>query len=370
MAFKKTLYKITSIGAEQVWNIWVEGNVINTEWGQLKGAQQKTQETIREGKNLGKKNATSPEEQAASEAEARWLKKRKTGYVEHLAMARAGLLDSNIEGGILPMLAHPYEKLTRFDFPCYGQPKLDGTRCIAVIDNGECTLWSRTRKRIDSMPHIERELEEIFAGQTITLDGELYATELSADFEELVHLVRQEEAVAGSELIKYWLYDVPSNSGSYLTRNTVLNNVVPKTAVHLVVVPTIPIASESVAMEYMSKCIEDGFEGAMLRATNGTYENKRSRGLAKLKIFQDAEFKIVGYEEGRGKLAGSIGAFVCETKDGKQFKAKLKGSTTRLQDYFKKASKLLGKPLSVKYQNLTADGIPRFPVGVAVRDYE
>ena len=37
---------------------------------------------------------------------------------------------------------------------------------------------------------------------------------------------------------------------------------------------------------------------------------------------------------------------------------------------YKDHEKYIGKMLTVRFQNLTALGVPRFPVGVVIRDYE
>ena len=38
--------------------------------------------TICKGKNIGRSNETSPEQQAEAEAQAKWDKKRKDGYTQ------------------------------------------------------------------------------------------------------------------------------------------------------------------------------------------------------------------------------------------------------------------------------------------------
>lgn len=93
--------------------------------------------------------------------------------------------------------------------------------------------------------------------------------------------------------------------------------------------------------------------------------------MQKVKEFDDAEFEITGIEEGRGKLAGHVGAFVCKTDEGKTFLAKMSGDTGKLADYFTNHSLWAGKRLTVKYQGMTGkEKVPRFPVGIAIRDYE
>ena len=167
-----TLYKLTSTGAVQQWTISVVGNEIHTVYGQVGGKLQiATPDIIKEGKNIGRSNETTAEEQALAEAQSKWEKKTKAKYVEDISRASAG--ESDVEGGYDPMLAHKFsEQGAKITYPAYTQPKLDGHRCLAIIDNGKCTLRSRTRKQIHSMPHIVKELENVYPTGLIKLDGE------------------------------------------------------------------------------------------------------------------------------------------------------------------------------------------------------
>lgn len=366
-----TLYKKSAAGGLQSWTIHTEGNTIVTRWGLIGGAIQETRDVVAKGKNLGRANATTPEQQAELEAKSRWEKQLKNKkYVQSVEAAQAGERDERVQGGIDPMLAFPFDKQGhKLTYPLYGNPKLDGTRCIAIIENGKCTLWTRTRKPITSMPHIVQALEQAFSlPGTVTLDGELYAAHLNNDFEQIIHLVRQSQATDGHEAIQYWIYDLPG-PGTFAERYGRLSTAFPQSP-YLVLVEATLLASEDEAMEYFANCKQGGFEGAILRNADGLYVNKRSPDLIKLKSFLDDEFKIVAIEEGRGKLAGHVGAFVCETKQGGRFRVKLKGSLSTLKQHFEQPDKCIGKFLTVTYQNLTADGLPRFPVGVTIRDYE
>jgi ATP-dependent DNA ligase len=136
-------------------------------------------------------------------------------------------------------------------------------------------------------------------------------------------------------------------------------------------VETMVLMAEDGVMDAFDQFRAAGYEGAMMRNVESIYANKRSYDLQKVKEFDDAEFRIVGIEEGRGKLSGHVGAFVCEMDGGKRFLAKAKGATERLREYFNTHSLWEGKKLTVQYQGLTGkEGVPRFPVGVAIRDYE
>lgn len=372
-----TLYKKTSTGALQFWNIWVEpdtrGAAIWTEYGQVNTeSPQTTQDVISKGKNIGKKNETTAGQQAEAEAQAKWEKQKKKGYVETPSGALNDEVDALIEGGIVPMLAHKFaDQAHKIKYPAFVQPKLDGIRCIAVVKDGKCTLWSRTRKPITGVPHIIRALEEAFKnGVDIVLDGELYNHEYKTNFERIVSLVRQEEPAEGHEVVQYHVYDIVMD-GPFQARATKLRYMKERWFEgHIVKVDTQSIEDEVQALSWFETWRSEGYEGAMIRNSEGLYVNKRSTDLLKIKEFDDNEFDIIGIEEGRGKLSGHA-IFVCKTIEGKEFLAKMKGDTFQLKRFFEDHSLWQGKKLTVKYQGFTGkEKVPRFPVGVSIRDYE
>jgi hypothetical protein len=60
----------------------------------------------------------------------------------------------------------------------------------------------------------------------------------------------------------------------------------------------------------------------------------------------------------------------CITPKGVEFGCRPEGTREDRQELFRKGAEYVGKMLTVKYQNLTPDGVPRFPVGKTIRDYE
>ena len=113
--------------------------------------------------------------------------------------------------------------------------------------------------------------------------------------------------------------------------------------------------------------IEQGYEGAMIRNVNGMYEGgKRSANLQKMKSFEDAEYEIVGANEGRGKDSGTVGSFICKIESGQTFSARLQGPYATRKKLFEQGG-YIGQLLTVKYQNLTSDNLPRFPIGKGLR---
>jgi len=167
------LFARTNTGAIQTWTIEVDGNKYRTHYGQLDGAIQITEWTLCVGKNTGKKNATSNEDQAVKEAKATWKKKKESGYFEKI---------TDIDGVSFtePMLAKNYDDYKDdLKYPVYSQPKLDGIRCVVKKDG----MWSRNGKPIVSAPHVLVALKDFFVKfPNAILDGELYADKFANDF--------------------------------------------------------------------------------------------------------------------------------------------------------------------------------------------
>lgn len=368
-----TLYKKTATEAIQYWSIRVypvnEGGEIETEYGQLNTPKpQITRDVITKGKNLGKINETTPFEQAKSEAKSRYEKQLKSGYVTSIESAQNNETDKIIEGGIKPMLAHKFaDHVDKLEFPVAVSPKLDGLRIIATIKDGKASLWSRTQKRINSLPHIVKELETVFHNLDIVLDGEAYQDKYSNDFEKIVSAVRKDNPEKGHEMIQYHVFDMVSNNTFEKRYQKLVDIFNQNNFENLILVKNTTVNSEEEIFDYFEQCRNTGYEGCMVRNLNSLYVNKRSKDLLKVKEMDDAEFQIIGIEEGRGKLSGHVGSFVC-LKDGKEFNVKMKGDTEKLKEYFDNHSLWKNKLLTVQFQGFTSYGIPRFPVGLRLRE--
>jgi DNA ligase-1 len=369
------LYSLNSNGSIQRWSISVEDNRIIKEYGQIGGKMQSITDIIRDGKNIGKSNETTPKEQAIAEATAQWEKKLKSGYSKTQKDARSGVVDAKfVTGGIEPMLAHKFrDHSDKIKFPAFVQPKLDGIRCIAIIENGVATLWSRTRKPITGVPHIIKDLETKFPDANIIFDGELYNHSYKNKFEEIVSFVRQEIPKEGHEVVQYHIYDIVDTTKTFKQRQEWLvtnrENIESNTPMVLNLVHTHEVEDDDVLMYWFTSWRLAGYEGAMVRNSKSMYEGKRSYGLQKIKEFDDDEFKITGIKSGRGRMA-ECAIFTCTTSKGDLFDCKMEGSLDVLKDILKNPRSVIGKMLTVRYQGFTNGNMPRFPIGVSVRDYE
>lgn len=369
------LYSKKSTNKILEWNIKVEKNKDKTakivvKYGQQNGKIITNERLITEGKNIGKSNETTPYEQAILEATSKWnQKKNRNGYVEILKIEEDNKIDIS---KIRPMLANKYENRKKYvKYPCYVQPKLDGIRCLAYIKNNEVILMSRNNKLFIHLDHIKKKL--LKHDFDYILDGELFTKEL--EFGEISGLVRKEildtEDNKKIKKIQYHIYDIINindiNLG-FSDRFKLLNELLKSNKI-IKIVKTELCEEESNIMEKYDKYVQDNYEGIMIRNYSGKYKlNYRSNDLLKLKPFQDADYEIVNYKEGEGRDKGCV-IWICKNKNNEEFNVRPKGTLEDRKVLFNNGKKYIGKLLTVRYQEIM-DDIPRFGIGIAIRDYE
>ena len=369
-----TLYSIQSSGSILEWKIWTEENVIHTQYGLQKGKKQHTTKTITEGKNKGRANSTTPTRQAELEAESMHNKKiNRSGY-----LTKEGLIDvqsSDVPDYVsqTPMLATMFGQCAAPKFPdVYIQPKIDGIRVKTVIMNGEVHMYTRTNKEIMHMTHIIDSIRSssLMEYECLVLDGELYSTELT--FEECSGACRNEsEQHPLMHTIKICVFDCVFGKGTstFIERYSMLKAIELPSSLYLI--DTRVCESETDLHHWHDRYVAQGFEGIMVRNAKGVYKGNgyRSPHLQKLKYKQDSEYKIVDYKEGKGKLEHTV-IWRCETQSGDQFDVTPCGTIESRKELLLNAEHYIGKMLTVEYQELSAKGIPRFPIGKVIRDYE
>jgi DNA ligase-1 len=270
------------------------------------------------------------------------------------------------------MLAKDWHKEKgKIKFPIFSQPKLDGIRCIIKKDG----MRSRNGKQIISAPHIFEALKPLFEiNPDLVFDGELYADKFANDFNAICSLVKktkptENDLLESSKVIEYHIYDLPSCEEVFDVRSTELSNLNLPECCKLV--PTYTLVCENDVDKRYEIYINNGYEGQMIRL-NGEYENKRSKYLLKHKSFIDEEYTILGVEEGIGNKTGMVGSFIFESKTGKRFNSSPKFNWEECTEMWNNRENLIGKSATVKYFNLTPDGVPRFGyvIKIAREDYE
>ena len=306
-------------GKTKTWRAWIEGNTIVIEQGNPELTR-----TVIESKH--------PEKELKSLRQ----KKIKQGYHEGTADPCA-------------MLAHEWNKSKdNLSFPVYVQPKLDGIRCLVYQKDGRWIFQSRNHTVFQSFPHLEKVLPTGYI-----LDGELYHHGL--DFQEITSIVRKKNHPDISQL-QYHVYDVISE-GTFEERYHLLLGIK-----GIVLTETRTAHSIDDLEKYHDHCTERGYEGIMIRNPQGVYRQTRSKDLLKYKKFKTDEYQVIGHTIGKGDIA----IFECKVND-KTFGVMMKATLEEKKEMLEHIQDYYGKWLTVKYQELSKEGIPRFPVGIGWR---
>lgn len=369
-----TLYTTDSKGKTRWWKMEQDGARYRTVAGLLDGKAVESEWTECFPKNVGRSNATTAEEQCASEIRSQYQKKldRKYHTAEEFNAGGSEPKGYKFTG---PMLAKTYEKFPTAGGLVWSQPKLDGYRSTAAEEAG---LLSRQGKPWNH-PHILEALAPVFAKYPgIVLDGELYNHDLKDDFNSLGSLIKKdkrsvEQAEKVRGVVQYHVYDILSHTGTFTERYAELHEVVallgPDSPVKLVIAT--PVQDEEHLNELYAQYMEDGYEGQMVRLGDSLYEGngKRSKGLLKRKDFFDEEYRFVKVTEGKGNWSGRAKSveFLMpdgrKTENGENPKAGIAGTKEFTQYLLKNIDQYEG--VTVRSFIKTPAGIPRFGVAVA-----
>jgi len=364
----QTVYKKTSTGKIQQWRAWVEttatGFLLKVESGQTDG---KLTETAGQVIDEGKQKRTA-QEQAIFEANSKLKKKRDEAYFDTIEAAKTQVK-------LLPMLAHSFTKRKHnINYPAIVQRKFDGVRCLARLNSdGTVTLMSRKGKEFAHLNHIKADVAANNSDTNLVIDGELYSDTLT--FQELVGLVKRVTLKPGNDEqmleVSLRVYDCVelNNEADFTDRYLTITNLT-EGAEYLSLVENVRVSTESEIHAAQARFVEEGYEGAMVRNLTGAYAiGKRSANLQKVKTFLDGEYPIVGFTQGTGGETGCV-IWECSTPDRQTFRVRPRGTQEDRKVLFQNGSDYVGQQLTVRYQELTDDGVPRFPVGIAIRDYE
>lgn len=245
--------------------------------------------------------------------------------------------------------------------------KLDGVR--AYWDGSK--FWSRLGGTFDAPEWFTRGLPP-----DAHLDGELFGGR--GRFQETVSIVRtQRNSKKYDEsrwhAIEFVVFDAPGYAATFESRSAIA-----EIAVRICDNARMLNQSRCKSVEHLRAELARveglGGEGLMLRRSGSMYERKRSLTLLKVKTFHDAEAIVVAHEPGKGKHAGRLGALRCRmvpSPDGLQSPIaayeKLFSIGTGFSDAERESPPAVGSTVTYRYQELTNDGLPRFPSFVRPR---
>jgi len=283
---------------------------------------------------------------------------------------------------IKPMLAYSKTPdLAEIKYPVYASPKLDGIRC--VIMDGKA--YSRSMKLIPN-----KHIQSVLSNYNLdNLDGELM---VDGDFNDVQSSVMSYNT---KPKFTYNVFDFVDFGTKFEDRIAKFQAKVQEARLlgeHVQEVQQVLIDTPEQLAIFWDQCIKLGYEGAMVRDPKGPYKKGRSTlnqgWLLKLKKWSDdeatiigfeeelhntneAETNILGYQERSHKKdgmvgKGTLGSLIVIWRN-KQFKIGSGFTREDRQNIWDNQEHFFKKKVTFKYQNVTRDGIPRFPIFKGIR---
>jgi DNA ligase 1 len=264
-------------------------------------------------------------------------------------------------------LADKYEpKLVDWKDGWYVSRKIDGARCIAIVDNnGDATFFSRTGKTFDTLDVVAGGIKNL--GVTnVVFDGELCLVDEDGneDFQGVMKQLKKKDHTIPNP--SYKIFDMISHEEFYSQKgtqaklfshryNNLLQVMKENTCTCLSVLGQELIKDDDHFSEWITRSNQYGWEGLILRA-NEPYKGKRSKDMLKWKTFNDAEYAVKDMEFGpfRYVLNGKEKEekmLSCVTIEHKGYNVRVGSgfSIEQRQYFYNNPKELLGKIIRVNY---------------------
>ena len=370
----KILYSVSKTGKILVWQAILSKELnadgyleIAVSSGQAEGKKVTKVRVVKSGKNVGRSNETSIEEQAALELERLYTKQYDKGYVDNEQDVSATKQVGEVKK---PQLAHKYpdkaHKLCADDL-IITQPKIDGVRCFITMTEDGLQFTSRSGKPIPTVPRIASEIGDKLPMGDI-MDGELYIEgyELQ-DITSVVLPTKNKKVEELKKVMLQWYDYIPldKEGETYTSRflgcglefnPSVINKL------------KCDLYSRDTVEDVFDRYIAEGYEGMMLRDSSAGYKfGTRSDALQKYKKMHTEEFEIVDIIESDQDEAPR---FICDLRNGNTVTVRLVGDKEENLKYLKDKQDYIGQWLTIKYQMWTKTGSLQFPVGEMIREGE
>lgn len=374
-----TLYSISKTGKTTEWKavlVPLENCIeIQITAGYTDGKKVVSTRVVNSGKNIGRSNETTLEEQANLELERLYQKQRDKGYKEDISEV---CINKTVGDILKPMLASKYpdkaHKLPQKSSNIALQPKVDGIRCfVQKLSDGSIRLTSRSGKVFNPIPHLVEEASRILSEGDI-LDGELYIPGL--DLQEIMSIISPTKNIK-EELLQdvrlYWYDFIPHNQeqNSFRTRfyENTLEVSYPIHRLDTRSIGDIDTSSEDfldILESTFDEFISSGYEGLMLRDLEAPYFfGRRNDCLQKYKKMESDEFQIVDIIPSEQDEAPR---FICDLRNGNTVTVRLKGNKEDNLIYLSNKENYIGKWLTINYQTKTKTNSLQFPVGIVLRE--
>lgn len=257
--------------------------------------------------------------------------------------------------------------------------KIDGGRIIAIRSEDGVSFFTRAGQKYKGLIDLEKEMMEVFPPDTV-LDGEITIlddTGISSKeaYKKAMKITRSDGEKHGLKMKVFDIMDTTEWQAqkcerTWDERRALLEMIFKFFATNCTYFELLPVlyrgTDTSKVLEYLDEAIANQEEGVMINICDAVYEFGRTWNLMKVKKMNTLDLEVVDYEEGSGRLAGTLGAIHVRYKNGNIVKVGSGFSDELRKQIWNHDVMIVGKIVEIQYfeESTNADGgiSLRFPV--------
>ena len=251
--------------------------------------------------------------------------------------------------------------------------KLDGLRCVCIVDHGgNVTFYTRKGREFTTLDVLKEKIKGLGVTNFV-LDGELCIVDSDGneDFKEISKLYKRKDFTIPNP--KYKIFDALTFEEFNQKHSSVpiidrmdrfgfLKTLVKNYPDNFDLVEQNVISCKEDFENWINIASDSGWEGLMLRNLKATYEGKRTKNLLKVKKFHDMEFIVkdveVGayrvVEDGKEKEIQTMTNVIVEYK-GNRLSIGSGFSLDERKRFYKNPNEIIGNEITVQYFEETED---------------
>jgi DNA ligase 1 len=258
--------------------------------------------------------------------------------------------------------------------------KLDGVRCVMIVENGNVNFFSRQGQPIAGLVEIVQDAkflpDNVYDGELLIHNADDYKDR--DVLQETLKIARKDGEKQGLvlhlfDMIPIDEFKAGKSKATYHKRKEELSFIVEKlNSPYIKIVPNLYVGKDlNVIPKMLEEMNQKGKEGLMLNVSDGKYQCKRTDVLLKIKSMNTMDCRIIGFEEGTGKYQGMLGALIVDYK-GYELRIGSGYTDEDREHLWQHRDEYLGKIVEVQYfrESRNQDGglSVSFPVFVCIRE--
>ena len=207
--------------------------------------------------------------------------------------------------------------------------KIDGGRIIALKENGSVSFYTRAGQRYEGLVDLEKDMTELLP-DGICLDGEITLLNNKGipskeAYKQAMKITRKDGEKHGVKMLVFDFMSAeqfrnqycPSDWSARRTTVEAIFGCAKQPLKYFELLPVLYCGTDTTMItKFLDEAIADDQEGVMINICDAPYEFKRTTNLLKVKKMQTMDLQIVGFEEGSGKYANTLGAILVRYKNG------------------------------------------------------